>query len=244
MLLLLRAPPAVALPARPRDEEPSKKSIDPRAGMTMTHAQTPPTYVGSPGGIGGAAGEPFYGPSQSVPTSPTEHGFIASHPDNGYWGSIERAKMLSRPGEEPPPRIPNPEDEAKFPGRLRPPWWWESRPWWLRELPWWLAKPHTKMLGNLDTGQPTGVLGGGPGSGARDDELGLQIAAARAHEKPPLAAEIKPPHLEPLPKAPERKRRALIPDKPIGKPAAEQVEEARPFGHVGDTPPPAIVGVD
>ena len=40
------------------------------------------------------------------------------------------------------------------------------------------------------------------------------------------------------------KLRELVPDRLPGHPFAEAVEEAAPFGHVGDTPPPAIVGVD
>ena len=136
---------------------------------------------------------------------------------------------------------------APWPGRLRPPWWWEARPWWLRELPWWLAKPHTKMLGNFDTGQPTGVLGGGPGSGARDDELGLQIAAAKERAPPQTGRGLPPlkPALEAVkPRKLVTKLRELVPDRLPGHPFAEAVEEAAPFGHVGDTPPPAIVGVD
>ena len=31
------------------------------------------------------------------------------------------------------------QEEAQWPGRLHPPWWWEKPPDWVRELPWWLS---------------------------------------------------------------------------------------------------------
>ena len=31
------------------------------------------------------------------------------------------------------------QEEAQWPGRLHPPWWWEKPPDWMRELPWWLS---------------------------------------------------------------------------------------------------------
>ena len=37
------------------------------------------------------------------------------------------------------------QEEAQFPGRMHPPWWWEKPPRWLSELPWWLAEDPASL---------------------------------------------------------------------------------------------------
>ena len=114
--------------------------------------------------VGLPAGGELYTATRLVPTSPTAWGWTGSHPDNGYWGSIGSTLAPADadggiPG--PAPRVAV-EDEAKFPGRIHAPWWWEVRPWWLRELPWWLSHPRTKMAGGRNTRQPTGTRPASP----------------------------------------------------------------------------------
>ena len=41
------------------------------------------------------------------------------------------------PGEA--TRTQTAQEEAQWPGRLHPPWWWEKPPEWTKDLPWWLS---------------------------------------------------------------------------------------------------------
>jgi len=193
--------PAADSGARAQTRREPRKTAALLAVLAATARATtaPPRYTSSgshllelPGGRPvmprGPGGETLPPPSEkhTPTTAPTLWGWGGSHPDNGRWGSFGAA--LETPVAPGPSSADNSgggglptgatqvEDEAKFPGRVHAPWWWEQRPWWLRELPWWLAKPHTKQLGAFDTGQPVGVLGG-VGSSAADDEKGRRVEA-------------------------------------------------------------------
>ena len=255
--------------------------------MTATSAATagattaPPRYTSSgshllelPGGRPvmprGPGGETLPPPSEkhTPTTAPTLWGWGGSHPDNGRWGSFGAA--LETPVAPGPSSADNSgggglptgatqvEDEAKFPGRVHAPWWWEQRPWWLRELPWWLAKPHTKQLGAFDTGQPVGVLGGA-GSSAADDEDGRRVEAElkaqgngdvsttvgeerrggvgglrdAMNKMSAAVAKVQPP-LVPVPKI----------TKPVFPALPTLVRKPKPIVPGNTVPPPAIAGVD
>ena len=250
------------------------------AGSTRA-TTAPPRYTSSgshllelPGGRPvmprGPGGETLPPPSEkhTPTTAPTLWGWGGSHPDNGRWGSFGAA--LETPVAPGPSSADNSgggglptgatqvEDEAKFPGRVHAPWWWEQRPWWLRELPWWLAKPHTKQLGAFDTGQPVGVLGG-VGSSAADDEDGRRVEAElkaqgngdvsttvgeerrggvgglrdAMNRMSAAVANVKPPQV-PVPKI----------AKPVFPALPTLVRKPKPIVPGNTVPPPAIAGVD
>ena len=218
----------------------------------------------------GPGGETLPPPSEkhTPTTAPTLWGWGGSHPDNGRWGSFGAA--LETPVAPGPSSADNSgggglptgatqvEDEAKFPGRVHAPWWWEQRPWWLRELPWWLAKPHTKQLGAFDTGQPVGVLGG-VGSSAADDENGRRVEAElkaqgngdvsttvgeerrggvgglrdAMNKMSAAVAKATPPQV-PVPKI----------AKPVFPALPTLVRKPKPIVPGNTVPPPAIAGVD
>ena len=210
-----------------------------------------------------------YQTSRLLPTSPTAHGWVASHPDNGHWGSIGAA--LASADDPAPGTSPDPlsaptarwqvEDEGRFPGRLNAPWWWETRPWWLRELPWWLARPHTKHLGPLDTGQPTGVLGGGAAAAVEDDRKSVE-AAARAGSSESISkdgkSQLANEDLSQVTNAMQHAGQNSEVQQPTGTkgktgtgppgtqslPPGEAPEDSRRIPMGGDVPPPAIAGVD